>query len=152
VLKVFQTPPLLAQHETAIVESSCTGHFLLVNAPCLSNVESRTPLMVRLPNGATTESSHTADLDIPKLNDDEYKARGFPGMAHHSLLSAGQLCDEGYIFTFKQNEVTICNAESSKLLSGPRDMTTGLWRINLKQTNKHIPNAIASSVYELRST
>jgi hypothetical protein len=31
-------------------------------------------------------------------------------------------------------------------------VTTGLWRINLKQTNKHIPNPIASNVYELRNT
>jgi hypothetical protein len=29
---------------------------------------------------------------------------------------------------------------------------TGLWRINLKTTNKHIPNPIANNVYELRNT
>jgi hypothetical protein len=134
------------------VDSGCTGHFLLVNAPCLNKVESRTPLTVRLPNGATMESSHTADLDIPELNAADSKAHVFPGMAHHSLLSVGQLCDEGYIVTFKQDTVTICNSESSKLLSGPRDVTTGLWRINLKQTHKHIPNPIANNVYELRNT
>jgi hypothetical protein len=108
--------------------------------------------MVRLPNGATMESSHTADLDIPELNTAASKAHVFPGMAHHSLLSVGQLCDEGYIVTFKQAEVTICNSESSKFLSGGRDVTTGLWRINLKQTNKHIPDPIANDVYELRNT
>jgi hypothetical protein len=83
------------------------------------------------------ESSHTADLDIPELNVAGYKAHIFPGMAHHFLLSVGQLCDEGY---------------TVKLLSGPRDDTTGLWRINLKQTNKHIPDPIANNVYELRNT
>jgi hypothetical protein len=51
--------------------------------------------MVRLPNGATMESSHTAELDIPELNSAASKAHVFPGMAHHSLLSVGQLCDEG---------------------------------------------------------
>jgi hypothetical protein len=56
------------------------------------------------------------------------------------------------IVTFKQDTVTICNSGSSKLLSGPRDVTTGLWRINLKQTNKHIPNPIANNVYKLRNT
>jgi hypothetical protein len=134
------------------VDSGCTGHFLLVNAPCLNKVESRTPLTVRLPNGATMESSHTADLDIPKLNAAASKAHVFPGMTYHSLLSVGKLCDEGYIVTFQRDTVTICNSESSKLLSGPRDATTGLWRINLKQTNKHIPNPIANNVYELRNT
>jgi hypothetical protein len=98
------------------------------------------------------ESSHTADLDIPELNAAEYKSHFFPGMAHHSLLSVGQLCDEGYIVTFKQDTVTICNYEHSKLLSGPRDVTTGMWRINLKQTHKHIPNPISNNVYELSNT
>jgi hypothetical protein len=108
--------------------------------------------MVRIPNGATMESSHTADLDIPKLNAAASKAHVFPGMAHHSLLSVGQLCDEGYIVTFRQDTVKICNSESSTLLSGPREETTGLWRINLKQTNKHKPDPIAKNVYELRNT
>jgi hypothetical protein len=134
------------------VDSGCTGHFLLVNASCLNKVESQTPLTVRLPNGATMDSSHTVDLDIPKLNAAASKAHVFPGMAHHSLLSVGQLCDEGYTVTFKQDTVTICNSESSKLLSGARDVNTGLWRINLKQTNKHLPDTIANNVYELRNT
>jgi hypothetical protein len=150
--EVCRNPLLLEQHETAIVDSGCTGHFLLVTAPCLNKVESWTPLTVRLPNGATVESSHTADLDIPELNAAASKAHVFPGMAHHSLLSVGQLYDEGYIVTFQRDTVTICNSKNSKLLSGPRDDTTGLWRINLKQTNKHIPDPIENNVYELRYT
>jgi hypothetical protein len=134
------------------VDSGCTGHFLLVTAPCLNKVKSRNPLTVRLPNGATMESSHTSDLDIPELNSAASKAHVSPGMEHHSLLSVGQLCDEGYIVTFQRDTVTICNSENSRLLSGPRDDTTGLWRINLKQTNKHIPDPIANNVYELRNT
>jgi hypothetical protein len=150
--EVCRTPPLLEQHQTAIVDSGCTGHFLLVTAPCLNKVKSRNPLTVRLPNGATMESSHTADLYIPELNSAASKAHVFPGMAHHSLLSVGQLCDEGYIVTFQQDTVTICNSGNSNLLSGPRDETTGLRRINLKQTHKHIPDPIANNVYELRNT
>jgi hypothetical protein len=98
------------------------------------------------------ESSHTADLDNPELNAAVSNAHVFPGMAHLSLLLVGQLCDEGYTGTFRRDTVTICNSENSKLLSGPRDDTTGLWRINLKSTNKHIPKPIANNVYELRNT
>jgi hypothetical protein len=134
------------------VDSGCTGHFLLVNAPCLNKVKSRTPLTVGLPNGATMESSHTADLDIPKLNAAASKSHVSPRMANHSLLSVGQLCDEGYIVAFKQDTVTICDSGNSQILSGPRDLNTRLWRINLKQTNKHIPEPIESNVYELRNT
>jgi hypothetical protein len=120
--------------------------------PCLNKVQSRTPLMVRLPIGATMESSHTADLDIPELNSAASKAHVFPGMANHSLLSVGQLCDKGYIVTFKQDIVTICNSRNSQILSGPRDLNNGLWRINLKKTHNHIPQPIANNVYELRNT
>jgi hypothetical protein len=134
------------------VDSGCTGHFLLVNAPCLKKVKSQTPLTVRLPNGATIESSHTAGLDIPELNAAASKAHVFPGIANHSLLSVGQVCDEDYIFTFKQASVTICDSQKSQILNGPRDLDTGLWRINLKQANNHIPDPIANNVYELRNT
>jgi hypothetical protein len=98
------------------------------------------------------ESSHTAEFDIPQLNATSSKAHVLPGMAHHSLLSVLEFCEEGYILTFKQDIVKICNSESSKLLIGPRDVNTGMWRINLKQTNKHIPNLIANNMYELRNT
>jgi hypothetical protein len=94
------------------------------------------------------EYSHTTELDIPKLNAAASKAHVFPGMANHSLLSVLQLCDEGYIVTFKQASVTICNSEKSQILSGPRDLNTGLWRINLKQTNNHIAEPIENTMYE----
>jgi hypothetical protein len=134
------------------VDSGCTIHFLLVNAPCLNKVKSRTPLTVRLHNGATMESYHTAELDIPELNAAASKAHVFPGTASQSLLSVGKLCDKGYIVTFKQDEVTICDSRDSQILSGPRDLNTGLWRINLKQTNNHKPKPITNNVYELRNT
>jgi hypothetical protein len=73
-------------------------------------------------------------------------------MANQSLLSAGQLCNESYIVTFKQASVTICDSEKAPILSGPRDLHTGLWRINFKKTNNHIPEPISNNVYELRNT
>jgi hypothetical protein len=113
----------------------------------LNKVKSKTPLTVRLPNGATMESSHTAELDIPEFNAAASKAHVFPGMANHSLLSVGQLYDEGYIVTFNQAAVTICDPDNSQILSGARDLNTGLWRINLKHTNSHIPEPILNNVY-----
>jgi hypothetical protein len=73
-------------------------------------------------------------------------------MANHILISVGQLCDEVYIVTFKQSAVTICDSDNSQILSGPRDLNTGLWRINLKQTNSLIPNPMANNVYEFCNT
>jgi hypothetical protein len=98
------------------------------------------------------ESSHAAELDIPELNSSASNAHVFPGMDNHSLLSVRQLCNKGYIVTFKQASVTICDSGNSQILSGTRDVNTGLWPINLKQTNYHIPEPIANNVYELRNT
>jgi hypothetical protein len=89
---------------------------------------------------------------IPKLNAAAFKAHIFPGIAHHSLLSVEQLYDKGYIFTFKRAAVTICDPDNSQTLSGPRDLNTVLWCINLKHTNIHIPETIEKSVHELRNT
>jgi hypothetical protein len=144
-------PPLLEPHETAIVDSGCTNHFLLVNAPCLNKVISQTPLTVRLPNGATMDSSHTAELNIPELNSAASIAHVFPGMANHSLISVGQLYNEGYIVTFKNASATICNPQEFQILSGARDLDTGLWRINLKNDKQQL-QSIANNVYELCNT
>jgi hypothetical protein len=145
-------PPLLKPHETAIVDSGCTGHFLLVNAPCLNNIKSRNPLTVRLPNDATMESSHTAALDIPELNAAPSIVNVLPGMANHYLLSVGKLCNEGYTVTFKNASVTICDPQEFQILSGARDLDTGLWRINLRKENQQSQHAVANNVYELRKT
>jgi hypothetical protein len=98
------------------------------------------------------ESSHTAELNIPELNAAASVAHVFPVMANHSLLSVGQLCDKGYILTFKHASVTVCNSQKSQILNIPRDLDTGLWRINLKQDNNHIPEPIENNVSELRNT
>jgi hypothetical protein len=145
-------PPLLKPHETAIVDSGCTCHFLLVNAPCLNKVRYQNPLTVQFPNGSTMESSHTAALDIPELNTAASIAHVFPGMANHYLLSVGKLRNEGYTVTFKNNSVTICNPQEFQILSSARDLDTGLWRINLRKEKQQSQKAVANNVYELRNT
>jgi hypothetical protein len=94
----------------------------------------------------------TGNLEIPEFNAAASKAHVFPGMANHYLLSVGQLCDEGYIVTFKNASVTVCNSQKSQNLSGPRDLDTGLWRINLRQDNRQIHQPLANNVYESRNT
>jgi hypothetical protein len=147
-----RAPPLLEPHETAILYSGCTGHFVLVNAPCLSKVKSQNPLTVRLPNGATMESTHTAALDIPELNKAASIAQVFQGMANHSLLLVGQLCNEGYTVTFRIESFTIHNSQGIPFFGGARDLDTGLWQINLRKKHQQPQQEVANNVYELRNT
>jgi hypothetical protein len=73
-------------------------------------------------------------------------------MANHSLLSVGQLLNEGYTFTFRIDSVTIHNSRGIQILKGARDLDTGLWRINLCKEHQQRPQEVANNVYELRNT
>jgi hypothetical protein len=147
-----RNPPLCEHHETAIVDSGFTGHFLLINAPCQKKIKYQNPLRVRLPNGDTIDSTHTTSLDIPELSQAASIAHVFPGMANHSLLSVGQLCNEGYYVTFRIDAVTIYKSTGKAILQGKRDLNTGLWRINLRHGKPQHTISVANSVYELHNT
>jgi hypothetical protein len=125
---------------------------LSINAPCRNKIRSQNSLRVRFPNVETMDSTHTAFLDTSELSEAAYVAHGFPEMANNYLLSVGQLCNEGYYVTFRINGVTIYNTASKAIFKGQRDLSTGLWRINLL-SDKHHPTIVeANNVYELRKT
>jgi hypothetical protein len=109
-------------------------------------------LRVRLSNGDTMDSSHTAALDIPELSESAYVAHIFPAMVNTSLLSVGQLYNEGYYVTFRLDGVTIFNSIGHAILKGVRDLVRGLWRINLRKNEPESPIASTNNVYELRNT
>jgi hypothetical protein len=111
-----RTPPLIEHHETSIVDYGCTGHFLLVNAPCQHKVKSQNPLRVCLPNGDTMDYTHTVSLDIPELSKAASTAHVLPFMENHALLSVGQLYDEGYYVTFRIDAVTIYSDAGKSIL------------------------------------
>jgi hypothetical protein len=56
------------------------------------------------------KSTHTDILDIPQLSKAAKAAHIFQAMENYSLLSVGQLCDEGYSVLFSIDEVIFLNA------------------------------------------
>jgi hypothetical protein len=118
----------------------------------LSKVKSQNPLTVRLPNGATIESTHTAALDIPELNKSLSIEHVFTGMGNHYLLSVGQLFNEGDTVTFRIESDKIYNSQGIQILRGVRDLNTGLWWINLRKEHQQPHQEVANNVYELRNT
>jgi hypothetical protein len=85
---------------------------------------------VRLPNGDTITSTHTATLNIPSLPHAARQAHILPGLAQHSLLSVEKRCDSGCSVTFTASNVTVTNGEST-ILTGLRDKESSLWRVTL---------------------
>jgi hypothetical protein len=112
--------PSIPSQSTALLDSGFTAHFLLDNTKCSKKIPTATPLAVRLPNGDTITSTHTAKLNMPSLPHTERQAHILPGLAHHSLLSVGQMCDSGCYVTFKATEVTVTNGKST-IFTGLRD-------------------------------
>jgi hypothetical protein len=142
----------IPSQSTALLDSGCTAHFLLVNAKCSNKIPTATPLAVRLPSGDTITSTHTATLNMPSLPHTARQAHILPGLAQQSLLSVGQMCDSGCSMTFTAADVTVKNGKST-IVTGLRDQNSGMWRIPLAP---NVPMEIgrehsAHNVYEQKS-
>jgi hypothetical protein len=73
-------------------------------------------------------------------------------MENHSLLSVGQICNEGYYITFRIDGVTIYNFAGKAILKGQRYLNTGSWPINLHPDKPQPTIDAADNVYELCNT
>ena len=85
---------------------------------------------VHLPNGDTISASMQGFLPFSKLTKQAQLVHVFPDLHSTSLISLGQLCDDGCtivltdkgIFVFKQKEI---------ILTGTRNHRDGWWDIPL---------------------
>jgi hypothetical protein len=82
--------PSIPSQSTALLDSGCTAHFLLANSKCSNKIPATTPLAVRLTNGDTIASTHTATLNMPSLPHAARQAHILTGLAQHSLLYVGK--------------------------------------------------------------
>jgi hypothetical protein len=121
------------------MDSGCTSNFLSAAAPCSDKQAAHVPLNVNMPNGTTIQSSHTCNLLLTDLPPQAQKAHILPGLVHNSLISVGQLCDNGCSVTFTQDQVTV-SKNGKHLMYGSQDPKSRLWRVNLKQKfeTKHV--------------
>jgi hypothetical protein len=119
-------PKQLTLGHTAILDSGTTGHYLLLAAPCHNKQPATRPLQVKLPNVHTIDSTHTCELNLPGLLPlQARKAHLFPALTGHSLLSVGELCDQGCDVTLATDSVVVIHNKRILLTGGHRD-TNGL--------------------------
>ena len=86
-------------------------------------------IAVNLPDGRQVQSTHIAELDFPQLPPDARQVHVFPDF-DLSLLSIGQLCDNGMTATYQLDKMQVSKGDEV-ILTGPRDPSTGLWTIDL---------------------
>ena len=130
---------------TATADTGATGNFLAIGTPSLLEVEpAENPITVYLPDKSTTQSTHTAKLNIPELPTAARESHLFPALKGTSLISIPKLCDAGCIAIFDKQKVTIKLKQSHKVtLQGTRCPITGLWKIPIT-TNPvtHMANSV----------
>ena len=116
-------------------DAGTTGHFvqkpqhLSYDGPIFNVQQTAIPISVTLPDNSTMTNTHEATLRLPGVSPSASKAYVFNNMAS-SLLSIGQLCDDGCIATFDKDSVVIAK-DNAVILQGKRDPSTKLWMVDL---------------------
>jgi hypothetical protein len=90
-------------------------------------------LHVNMPNGTTIQSSHTSEFLLSALSPEVRQAHILPRLVHTSLISVGELCNSGCVFTLTQDKVEVIKNGKS-VMSGVRDQKSRLWRVVLQET------------------
>ena len=130
-------PPPSTSPAPAIADTGASAHYLVSTAPCTDKRTASPGIHVELPNGASLHSSHTATLQLhPSLPPAACESHIFPDFAHSSLLSIGQLCDNGCIATFDATTVSIAY-QGTTIITGTRCPTTRLWNVDLQALQSH---------------
>ena len=82
-------------------------------------------------------STHKADLDLPNLPLAARRVHIVPALKTASLLSMGKRCDAGCTgVTFDATSVTV-HLDEKQILSGSRNLDTGVWHLSLAAANLH---------------
>jgi hypothetical protein len=76
---------------------------------------------------------HTATLNLPSLTHAARQAHILPGLAQHSILSVGQICDSGCAVTFTATKVSVTNG-ATPILTGQRDKESDMWCVPLEHS------------------
>ena len=141
------TPPLQSPF-IINPDTGASGTFLTLNdSRFLSDVQPVTSgIRVTSPDGSTTQSTHTGTITLQgsRIPAKALIAHVFPDFAH-SLLSIGQLCDNGMKALYEADRVTIYDS-MGVVLSGNRCLSTGLWTLDLSNQTQYSKQACHSIV------
>ena len=104
----------------AIADSGCTGHYLPADTTTCSNKQPTTSansISVKIPNGSSMSSTHTAELNIPNLPREAGKAHIFKDLVN-PLLSLGQLCDFSCYVLLSTLGLYVFNKDLKHIITG----------------------------------
>ena len=87
-----------------------------------------------LPNKETITATHKGSLPMfANLSKNETDAFVYPKLTNESLLSIGQLCDDGCLAIFSERHLHVLK-NKKVIIEGDRNLKDGLWDVNLSST------------------
>ena len=87
----------------AIIDSGTSKNYLKVNSPVVNLREVNDGANVTLPNSQSIRATHRAEIPVALLSKAARTSEIFPGLTQYSLISTGQLCDDGCTVNFNNN-------------------------------------------------
>ena len=94
------------------------------------------PLHIKLPDGSTIQSSHTANIALPQLPPMARVAHIVPGLASHSLVSVVKLCNAGCKVVMDDISCEV-HYRGKPVIQCSKCVQTGLWMIPLLPAKSH---------------
>ncbi|KAL7465746.1 hypothetical protein ACHAXS_006063 [Conticribra weissflogii] len=139
-----KTATKLVNNDHGISDAGATSTFLIPGAPVKNLTKATTPLAIQLPDGNTIYSTHTCSLDIDWLPEEATEAHIVPDLAHTSLISIRQLCDNGCTVIYN-NEACKVFYKEKLVWKGSREPKTGLWELPLNPQHPSQPTTTTTS-------
>ena len=134
-----QSPPQPHTNDK-IVDSGFTGHYLDALKTIVHTREpSENPSNMKLRNLSTMVFTHQVHIPLQNLSIQVKNEEIFPNL-QSSLISIGQLCDDGCIVAFYNHKV-IVSKNKYIIIEGCLDPTNSLWWFpihHLAQNNKQV--------------
>ncbi len=148
------TAAKIVSYDANIGDAGATSTFLMTGAPVKNMKVSKKPLAIQLPN-----STHTCNLDIDLLPEEATEVHIVLDLAHTSLISICQLCDNGCTVTYDKHACKVYCINNLVWL-GTCKPKTGLWVLLLQpnkpptkstQSNHNVTQYYANSAYTITS-
>jgi hypothetical protein len=124
-----------------VADTGATSTYISTNCPVSNPQIADEAIAIQNPDGAIMMSTHVGEIDLPMLRPAARRAHIVPDLHDCSLLSIGTLCDAGYIVEFDAVQMRILD-DGVCVLTGHRDIPTGMWHVDLPPPKMHLANRI----------
>jgi len=117
----------------AKADSGASSHYWLIrDKKVLLSLMKQMGPTVYLPNNTTITATEKGSLPIKHLSPKAAETHVLPGLKNSSLISLGQLCDDGCVIHLTKTHMRVFK-EKKLILTGIRNHHDGLWDVPLPQ-------------------